>query len=209
MTLVKICGLTNLEDALAAAQYGAQYVGFNFYLGSRRYITPDAAKEIARRMTDGIVKVGVFVNAETDDIVSTVETAGLDAIQLHGDETPDFVTDLKSRTGIEIIRAVNISSEFDPASVFEWDADAILVDAASTNGRGGTGQRCDWDIAREIRQICPKVYLAGGISPENAAEAIEYVRPYAVDVCSSIESSPGKKDAARMRRLFEVVNRSQ
>lgn len=207
MTKVKICGITNLEDALLSAKFGADALGFNFYEKSPRYITPETAKGIIDQLPENVLKVGVFVNELLENIIQIVETAGLEAIQLHGEETPGFVSELKTRTGLEIIKAFRVSSEFTPEDVLKYDVDAILLDSYSMHLRGGTGRSVDWEIAKRVREVFPRTYLAGGLSPENVTAAKEIVAPFAVDACSSIESEPGKKDNLKLRRFIASSNK--
>jgi len=194
MTKVKICGITNLEDALLAAKFGADALGFNFYEKSPRYIAPEKAREIIKELPAHVLKVGVFVNESLNEIIEIAATAKLDAIQLHGEETSEFVRELKAKMNLEIIKAFCVSSEFKPENVLQYEVDAILLDAYSLRERGGTGETFDWEIAKEVQEIFPKMYLAGGLSHKNVAAAIHNVNPFAVDACSSIETEKGLKD---------------
>ena len=194
MTKVKICGITNPEDALVAAKFGANALGFNFYRKSPRYIEPENAREIIERLPPEILKVGVFVNESLENIARIAETARLDALQLHGEETPAFARELKAKTDLEIIKAFRVSPDFKPEDVLAYEADAILLDAYNPKEHGGTGETFDWEIARQVQEIFPKMYLAGGLSPDNIANAILKVKPFAVDACSCLESEKGKKD---------------
>ena len=203
MTRVKICGITNLEDALAATEAGAYALGFNFYLNSPRYITPRKAREIIEQLPSSVLSVGVFVNEASPTAVARIaEEAGLAAVQLHGDETPDYCLALRHLT---VIKALRVGSDFHVEQVAECGAELILLDAFVSEARGGTGKICDWSLARRARDLAPKLFLAGGLNPENVREAIYAVGPYAVDVCSGIESRPGRKIAERMRALFAAV----
>ena len=139
MTKVKICGITNLEDALLSIRFGADALGFNFYEQSPRFILPEAARTIIDELPESILKVGVFVNDELEKIAYIAKTANLDAIQLHGEESPAFAMELKLKTGLEIIKAFRISEDFKPEDVLRYDVDAILLDAYSPNEHGGTG----------------------------------------------------------------------
>ena len=205
MTKVKICGITNLEDALLAARSGADALGFNFYEKSPRYISPEKAREIIERLPTEIFIVGVFVNESQEKIVEIAETAKLNAIQLHGDETPEFVSELKTKTNLEIIKAFRVSPDFKAEDVLTYEVDAVLLDAFSSKDRGGTGEVFDWKIAAAVKKMVPKLYLAGGLSPENVAAAISEVEPYAVDACSRLEEVAGKKDARKLREFFSAV----
>lgn len=194
MTKVKICGITNLEDALLSAKFEADALGFNFYGKSPRYISPEKAREIIEQLPRETLKVGVFVNEDLEKIVEIAETAKLDAIQLHGEETPEFVDELKEKTNLDIIKAFRVSPAFSPEDVLKYNADAILLDAYSRHEHGGTGETFDWEIAKKVQEIFPKMYLAGGLSQDNIAKAIFEVKPFAVDACSCLESEKGKKD---------------
>ena len=201
MTLVKICGITNLEDALAAVAAGADAVGFNFYKPSLRYITPQAARAIIEQLPDSVLAVGVFVNEE--DVMSVANESGIKALQLHGDESPDYCRELAANA--QVIKTLAVSDSFDPKLAAAYQVDAIMLDTRDNRLRGGTGRVFDWSIAQQVSQIVPKLYLAGGLSPENVKEAINRVRPYAVDACSSLEDSPGTKNHERMRAFVDTV----
>ncbi|HET9479904.1 MAG TPA: phosphoribosylanthranilate isomerase [Pyrinomonadaceae bacterium] len=201
MTLVKICGITSLEDALAAVDAGADALGFNFYRPSPRYISPVAARAITDQLPESIVKAGVFVNEELESVVRIVNEAGLSAVQLHGDESPDYCRELRGRYVIKAFGAVN---DLDFA---DYQVDAIMLDTKDELLRGGTGRVFDWIIAQRARQSVKSValFLAGGLSPDNVAEAIATVRPYAVDACSSLEDAPGRKNHERMRAFVKAA----
>lgn len=202
MTKVKICGITNLEDALASVKFGADAIGFNFYAKSPRYISPESAREIIKQLAADVLKVGVFVNEELDKIVEIASIANLDAIQLHGEETSELATQLKVKSGLRIIKAFRVSPEFKPGDILEYDVDAILLDAHSPNEHGGTGETFDWAVARLVSDTVSKLYLAGGLSPENVGRATKSVEPYAVDACSCLEISKGVKDHEKLRRFI-------
>lgn len=204
MTHVKICGITNLEDALAAVAAGADMLGFNFYRPSSRYIEPGAARAIIDEFwgTD-LLTVGVFVNEETPDLVEQIaHEAGVSALQLHGDESPDYCRALKHRRVIKVLR---VSHDFVPERALDYEVESIMLDAFDKDLRGGTGQTIDWSIAQRTRELVPKLFLAGGLSPENVAAAIAAVGPYAVDACSALETSPGKKDPQRLRAFVQAA----
>ncbi len=202
MTKVKICGITNLEDALLSAKFGADALGFNFYRKSPRYISPEKAREIIKQLPPKVLKVGVFVNEGLEEICKTAEIAKLDAIQLHGEETPEFAVELKAKTNLEIIKAFRVSENFKPEVVLQYAVDAVLLDAFSPKEHGGTGETFDWEIAKRVQVIFPKMYLAGGLSVENIEQATENARPYAVDTCSSLEKIKGKKDFQKLKRFL-------
>ncbi len=202
---VKICGITGFPDALYAVEKGADAIGFNFYTGSKRYISPLEAESICERLTVPVFRIGVFVNASTKEIVDAAGIVGLDAIQLHGDETPEFIEKLRAQTDSQIIKAIRVETNFEPNDVLKYKADAILLDAFSNNERGGTGKTIDWTIAGQVAEIVDELYLAGGLTPENVAEAIKIVQPYAVDVASGVESSPGKKDPKKVAAFIKAA----
>ena len=210
---VKICGITNLDDARAAIDAGADMLGFNFYLPSPRYIQPDAAREIItalRTLNSRITMVGIFVNESLENVIKVAEQTGLDAIQLHGDETVEYCRQLRAQAPARLIFKVIDANG--ATGVPEWrlsPADAFMVDAHDPNLRGGTGRTADWTFAREAAGQLPRLFLAGGLSPENVAEAINAVGPYAVDACSALEISPGKKDPARMKEFVAAVRASK
>jgi phosphoribosylanthranilate isomerase len=203
MTYVKICGITNLEDALVAIEAGADMLGFNFYSPSPRYIEPRAARQIIDQLAVTVLTVGVFVNESSPDLVEQIANdAGVAALQLHGDESPEFCSILKDRYVIKVFRA---GGDFDPASTQSYDVQAIMLDAFDRKEYGGTGHTVDWSIARQTRELSPKFFLAGGLSPENVVEAIATVRPYAVDACSALETSPGRKDSQRVQAFIKAI----
>jgi phosphoribosylanthranilate isomerase len=202
MTKVKICGITNLEDALLSADFGADALGFNFYPGSTRYIDEGRAESIVERLTKPILKVGIFVNQTIEDIIDAEGIAELDLLQLHGNESPAFVTELRTRTDAKIIKAFRVGPDFDVKTVNEYRVDGVLLDSFSGHVWGGSGESFDWKTAKAVRDLVPELYLAGGLSPENVAEAIATVHPYAVDVASRVESTPGKKDPKKLEAFI-------
>ena len=204
MTLIKICGITNLDDALAAVTAGADALGFNFYKPSPRYITPQAARAIIDQLPSSILTVGVFVNEDSPRTAMNIANeAGLKALQLHGDESPDYCRELADNT--LVIKTLAVSDSFDPTLAESYHVDAIMLDTRDNRLRGGTGRVFDWSIAQQVSQLVPKLYLAGGLSPENVEEAINKVHPYAVDACSSLEDRPGTKNHGRMRAFVDTV----
>lgn len=207
MTVIKICGITNLEDTLFAVNHGADALGFNFYEKSPRRIDTGTAAELIGKLPYGIVSVGVFVNESIKRILEIAAYTRLAAIQLHGDETPEFILELKEKTGLEIIKAVRVSPGFAPRDVLKYKADAILLDAFSKDGYGGTGEPFDWTVARKVQRLVPKMYLAGGLSPDNIADAVKTVGPYAVDACSRLEKTAGKKDPRAVAAFIANVIR--
>jgi phosphoribosylanthranilate isomerase len=203
MTFIKICGITNIDDARAAVAAGADALGFNFYTPSPRYIAPPTAREIVEQLPSSILTVGVFVNEETPESVKKIASeAGVAAFQLHGDESPSYCRELSDRY---VIKTLTVSGDFDIEMVQHYDVKAIMLDTRDNNLRGGTGRVFDWSVAIEVNKVAAKLFLAGGLSPENISEAIELVRPYAVDACSALEDRPGIKNHDRMRAFVELA----
>jgi phosphoribosylanthranilate isomerase len=202
MVRLKVCGITSIEDARAAIEFGAEYLGFNFYPRSPRYVAPQSARAIIEQLPDEIVSVGVFVNEATpEDVVEILATSGARIAQLHGDESPGYC----ARVGAErVIKALRIGDGFDARRVLDYPVAAILLDAFDPKLYGGTGKTTNWEVAREAAKLT-KIFLAGGLSPDNVAEAIRAVEPFAVDVNSGVESAPGRKDADKLRRLREEL----
>ena len=197
---IKICGITNDQDAQAAVRMGADILGFNFYPKSPRYITPEGAGRIILKIPTHIDTAAVFVNAGIEQIHNTLEKSFFNWIQLHGDEDEQFCRSLRW-AGARIIKAVRVRQKQDIQKAWEYPADAVLLDSWDNKQYGGTGKRFDWSWVDQARL---RVFLAGGINPGNAAEAIgQYV--YGIDVCSGIESQPGKKDHEKMQKLFENI----
>lgn len=197
---VKICGITNYSDAAAATRLGADLIGFNFYKKSPRYIEPEKAAEIIYKLPSFIDTAGVFVNASERKIKEIIELCELNWIQLHGDETPEFCQSFGSHN-VKTIKALRVKGDDDLERAEEFFTDAILLDAYNPEKYGGTGTSFDWNI---IGHIGKRVFLAGGINPDNAAEAID-LGVYGIDICSGIEIRPGKKDLRKMKRLFENI----
>lgn len=203
MVKVKICGITNWTDARNAFEAGADFLGFNFYRQSPRYIAPAAARRIVRRLPDGVSSVGVFVNEPEAETLLIAREVGLDFVQLHGDEPPDVVSHL--RRIVPVIKALRVRGALHTSELARFkEASAILLDGFDRKLRGGTGKRVDWKLAKRASRK-RRIFLAGGVTPENAAEAVVTAQPYAIDVCSGVESRPGKKDAGRMRALVLAV----
>jgi len=197
---VKICGITNYSDAAAATRLGADLIGFNFYPKSPRYIEPEKAAGIIYKLPGFIDTAGVFVNASEKKIKEIIEYCQLNWIQLHGDETPEFCR-LFGSHNVKTIKALRVKGGDDIKRAEEFFTDAILLDAYNPEKYGGTGTSFDWNI---IGHIGKRVFLAGGINPDNAAGAIE-LGVYGIDVCSGIEIRPGKKDHRKMKKLFENI----
>lgn len=206
-TRVKICGITNWPDARQACAAGASFLGFNFYPESPRYISPARAGKIVSRLPDGIAAVGVFVNETADTIIETARRLKLDFVQLHGEESPELVARVAQY--VPVIKAIRVRKPFRTSQLERFkSASAFLLDGFDTRARGGTGKTFDWAVARRARHG-RTIFLAGGLTPENAAQASKSVRPYALDVCSGVEAKPGKKDAARIAAFMRAVGNGQ
>jgi phosphoribosylanthranilate isomerase len=207
MIRVKLCGITNLADAKAATEAGANALGFNFYEKSlRRIVTADAA-QIRSKLPKEVEAVGVFVNAKPADINSLRAFVRFDTAQLHGDETPDIVS--RVATSVSVIKAFRIDAKFALGTLDRYsDVFAFLLDGARAGQYGGTGQTADWDFARRAA-ASHRIILSGGLKVENVAEAIRIVRPYGVDVASGLETKPGKKDHAKVKEFIEEVRRAE
>jgi phosphoribosylanthranilate isomerase len=204
---VKICGITNWTDARRAIENGADFLGFNFYPGSPRYIPPGKARAIVQRLPKGVAAVGVFVNEPEEKMLGIARSVGLDYLQLHGDETPELVAHL--RRELPVIKAVRVRRPFRAAQVSRYrGADALLLDGFDRRLRGGTGKTFDWKLARRARSY-GNIFVAGGLAPENVGEAIRVAEPYAVDVSSGVEATPGKKDPARLKAFALAVREAQ
>ena len=197
---VKICGLTNYEDAAAAMNMGADLLGFNFYPESPRYIMPEKAAGIINKLPGFIDIAGVFVNASIENIDETKNLCHLDWVQLHGDEDPEFCRSLLSHN-VKTLKAIRVKEQADIRKAENFFTDAILLDAFDPQKYGGTGLTFDWNI---IGHIGKRVFLAGGINPDNAVQAVK-LGVYGIDVCSGIEAEPGKKDHNKMKKLFENI----
>jgi len=197
---VKICGITNYPDAKAALDMGADLLGFNFYPKSSRYIAPANALEIINKLPAFIDVVGVFVNATLEQIKEVIGMCQLNWVQLHGDEDPNFCHSLFS-LNVRTMKAIRVKDQADVEKAENFFTDAILLDAFDPEKYGGTGVSFDWNI---IGHIGKRIFLAGGINPDNAADAIK-LGVYGIDVCSGIEAEPGKKDHKKMKKLFENI----
>lgn len=202
MVQIKICGITNVDDALAVVEAGADTLGFNFYRKSPRYIMPVEARRIVEQLPSRVLCVGVFVNEDADSLRRIVAEAGLGAAQLHGDESPEFC---RSLGGMLTIKALRVGEGFEVEEVARFGTEAILLDAFTTDAFGGTGRTFDWKIARRARELVPRLYLAGGLTPENVSEAVRAVCPFAVDVCSGVETAPGRKSLRLIKKFIEAA----
>ncbi len=201
MTQVKICGITNEEDALCAAGCGAAAVGFIFYPSSPRYVKPEDARKIISILPKEIVKVGVFVNEKPAEIKRVMEYCGLDMIQLHGDEIPEYCQEFSADL---IIKAVELKNEDDLNNALNYNVAALLMDSRHAGLYGGTGKKVNWDLARRVKNKKPLI-LSGGLNEKNIAEAMRTVTPAALDINSGVESESGKKDHTKLARIFDII----
>lgn len=217
-TIVKICGLTNLDDSQVAVAAGADLLGFNFYVKSPRFVTPETAATIVRTLKHDEVNapvtqspqfVGIFVNASVAEIQAIVAQVGLDFVQLHGNETAEWFAPLGGRA-FKAMRPADAEAAQTQAAHFAplgcVDGPALLLDAYDPKAYGGTGKQADWHVAAELARRHPRLLLAGGLTPENVAAAIDIVRPWGVDVSSGVEAEPGRKDHAKLHRFVAEVH---
>lgn len=201
MVKVKICGITNLEDALTAVEAGADALGFVFCAASPRHVFPEQATEIIRNLPPFVQTVGLFVNEDGGTVNAIADQCGLDVVQLHGEETPEYCGSIRRR----VIKAFRVKDMTTLDVLPQYHVAGYLLDTWSPAAHGGTGKTFNWDIAAEAVQRGRRIVLAGGLTPENIAESIRQVRPYGVDVSSGVESAPGRKDAAKIRRFVELA----
>ncbi len=213
---IKVCGVRTIDDAQMLVDKGVDAIGLNFYQPSTRSIDLDIAKEIAEHLDDKLLKVGLFVNASLTEIEKTIGQVGLDAIQIHGDESPEFLAELPQE--IPLIRAfrvgesgLNETQEYlEACSPAGRIPDMVLIDAASKGAYGGTGKQVDWERLKSEKEVLgdAQLALAGGIAPTNVAEAIRIVEPDAIDTASGVETSPGVKDATMTELLVSEARRA-
>jgi phosphoribosylanthranilate isomerase len=199
--IVKICGITNVEDGLAAAESGADALGFIFYEQSPRYMPIEKAAAVIRDLPPLIVKVGVFVDAKEEVVYRAIRECGLNLLQFHGAESPQYCVQF----GLMSMKAFQVRDAESLARLGDFKTDAWLLDAYSAGKLGGTGERFNWDLAIEARKLGRPIFLAGGLTPENVAEAVRHVEPYAVDVSSGVEASPGKKDHGKVKAFIDAA----
>jgi len=200
---IKICGVTNVEDATACAQLGASMIGFNFYLHSPRYIKPNVARRIIKVLPPGVCAVGVFADASAEQIRDIAKAAGVRSVQLHGRTSPKTCSELARE--FRVIRAFSTDYQFRPEEVSLFGDCDVLVDAHHPNLRGGTGLTCDWLAARTTRSFTRFLILSGGLTEQNVGQALAAVAPHAVDVCSGVESAPGVKDHRALENFIGAV----
>jgi phosphoribosylanthranilate isomerase len=202
---VKICGITNVEDALAAVEAGASAVGFIFYEPSPRFLSPKDAAAIVHALPALVAKVGVFVNAPEDRVRRILDECALDTLQFHGEEPPEFCR----RFPVKRIKAFRVRDPDSLAATRAYSTETWLLDSFVVGQPGGTGSRFNWEIAAAAVRSGGRVLLAGGLTPENVAAAARAVRPYGFDVSSGVESAPGKKDAAKVRAFIRAVREAE
>ena len=196
---IKICGITRLEDALLATEAGADALGFMFFSGSKRAVTAPAAREITRQLPPFVTRVGVFVNAARDEVQRIAEEAGINALQFHGDETPEFCASF----ALPVLKALRVQDANSLNVIPQFATAGILLDAFVPGQLGGTGARFNWDLAIRAREYGRPIVLAGGLTPENVQDAVAKVRPYGIDVSSGVESEPGRKDPRKLREFIQ------
>ena len=199
--IVKICGITNLPDAVAAVEAGADALGFMFYEASPRHVSIRQAAGIIRELPPLVMKVGVFVDAPEDTVMRAIGDCGLSLLQFHGNETPEYCTQF----GLMSMKAFRIRNAESLAALPDYATDAWLLDAFATDKLGGKGEKFNWDLAIEAKKLGRPIFLAGGLTPENVAEAVKKVQPYGVDVSSGVEAEPGKKDHEKVRRFIKAA----
>ena len=204
MTKIKFCGITRLDDAELAIANGAWAIGLIFWPSSRRHAELDAAAEIAAAVKRRAEVVGVFVNAPLDEVAQTADAVGLTVLQFHGEEGPAYCAEAARRTGAKVIKAARVRSGADVQALASFHTDYHLLDSYTAGVPGGTGETFSWEIARTHRGKTPLI-LSGGLTPENVADAIEAVRPFAVDVASGVELAPGRKDPDKLVAFAEAV----
>ena len=203
---IKICGITNLEDAQIAADLGVEYLGFNFYNRSKRYIIPDFAADVIKKLPISVVPVGLFVNSTNAEINQVLKIAPVKFLQFHGDEDKSFVSQFR---GYQIIKALRIKDIGLEHEINEWlkACDYVLLDAYSPTQYGGTGEKINQTLLDYYKERIDfsRVFLAGGLNPENVSEVVTRYRPYAVDVASGVEIAPGRKDSVLVNKFVSAI----
>ncbi|HAX61501.1 MAG TPA: phosphoribosylanthranilate isomerase [Elusimicrobia bacterium] len=220
MTKIKICGITNEKDALWAANAGVDFIGLNFYKNSPRKISVDMAKKITAALPEFVKSVGIFVDEEIETLLKVIKKVQLSAVQLHGNETPEYCAQLREKISgsvpantlwegkPQIIKAFGIGGDFRTEQMSQYgNADYFLLDTFVDDLLGGTGQTFNWDLAVETKKLGKPVFLSGGLTPENVSEAIKKVEPFAVDVCSGVERTPTRKDYDKMLSFVKAVRK--
>jgi phosphoribosylanthranilate isomerase len=203
-TIIKVCGLTQVNEALACVELGVQWLGFNCYQGSKRYLPPEAIAAIVGKLPPAVQTVGVFVNASAKEIEETLQQTGLHIAQLHGDESPGFAHALQ----VPWFRAFRVADDLAEEEVHSYGQELFLLDAAQAGQYGGTGHAFDWKVATRLRDH-GKLLLAGGLRPDNVEEAVLQVKPFGVDVASGVESTPGRKDPQKVANFVTAVAQAE
>jgi len=199
---IKICGITHDGDARVAVEAGADALGFMFYESSSRHITPAAAAEIIRELPPLVARVGVFVDATEDYIRQVIAVCGLDTVQLHGSESPEFC---RRFGGLKVVKAFRVVDLDSLQALPTYGTSAWLLDSYVPGKAGGTGAKFNWNLAIEAKKLGRPIILAGGLTPQNVTQAVQQVRPFAVDVSSGVESSPGRKDPQKVRDFIAAA----
>ena len=199
--IVKICGITNVDDGLAASEAGADALGFVFYDQSPRHVSVETAASIIHQLPQLVMKVGVFVNAPDDLVVAAIRECGLNLLQFHGDESPEYCL----RFGLMSMKAFRVRDAASLEQLQHYPTEAWLLDAYTPDRHGGTGEKFNWDLALEARKLGRPIFLAGGLTPENVASAVRQAQPYGVDVSSGVEAAPGRKDHAKVRAFIQAA----
>jgi phosphoribosylanthranilate isomerase len=201
---IKICGITCVEDALAAVEAGADALGFMFVEASPRCVSQEQAAEIIRKLPPFVARVGVFVNPSVDEVRAAIDETGIDTLQFHGEEAPAFCRQF----GLRVIKAFRVQDAESLKPLADFRSETWLLDSFVVGKHGGTGAVFNWDLATQAVKQGGRVILAGGLTPENVADAVRQVRPYALDVSSGVEFVPGRKDAAKMRAFIAAAKRA-
>lgn len=205
MVRIKICGITNLEDALNSVNAGCDALGFVFYKKSPRYIAPKIAKGVIQQLPKDIIKIGVFVDAKEEAIKRIAKLCGFDILQFHGSESPNFVERFK---GYKIIKAFRVKDKIDLAQIRKYKAFAYLFDTFVKSKAGGTGKQFNWKLLTGLGDIKGTIFLSGGLNAKNVREAIKQIKPDWVDVSSSVEIKPGKKDHKKVKEFIQIAKKS-
>ena len=204
ITKVKICGITNLEDAKGAVEAGADFLGFVFYKKSKRYLRPLPAKKIIEKLPKTVLKVGVFVNQTPVEVKKIAEICSLDLLQFHGDESPEY---LRSFKAYKTIKAFRVKERFSVAELKRYRPTLFLFDSFKKEAFGGTGEAFDWDLLKPLKKMKTPFLVSGGLTPKNVGELISHIQPFAVDVSSGVEKAPGKKDKKLIKNFINAVKR--